>query len=552
MHSRQMALIKKYHFTLFISAWTFINLLQAKYTVLLNDEAYYWVYSNYLDWGYFDHPPMIAALIKAGYSLFRNELGVRFFIVLLNTLTLVIIRHLLSRKNDALFYLIACSIALIQLGGFIAAPDIPLVFFTVLFFLVYKNFVASYSWMQAILLGIVMSLLMYSKYHGILIILCTIISNPALLKSAKSYIVVFVAVLLFTPHLYWQYNHGFPSVQYHLFERNETYKISYTTKYILGQLLLAGPFMGWLFMFGAFKYQTKNLLERALKFSEVGIYLFFLISTFKGRVEANWTVPAIIPLIILSHQYFYDHKKWQRILIFTLPITLAAVFFIRIYLIADNKFLTIINTNEFEQNKTWAKQVTIISHGLPVVFVNSYQKASKYWFYSGQPSFSLNTPAYRRNNYNYWPVEKSMQNKPVYAMSVYDPLTFIDSIKTSAGVLRGKRVDNFYSYSNIQLKAKELSFDQQRRLKLTLKVNGTAIPKWDTAFHLQLHIFKEDKFLSSYQLLRVDAFMAEPFKFVTATPVTLPAGNYFARVAIETALAGYPSLNSTNIIVPIR
>jgi hypothetical protein len=23
----------------------------------LDDEAYYWVYSKFLDWGYFDHPP---------------------------------------------------------------------------------------------------------------------------------------------------------------------------------------------------------------------------------------------------------------------------------------------------------------------------------------------------------------------------------------------------------------------------------------------------------------------------------------------------------------
>ena len=24
------------------------------------DEAYYWLWSRYLDWSYFDHPPMVA------------------------------------------------------------------------------------------------------------------------------------------------------------------------------------------------------------------------------------------------------------------------------------------------------------------------------------------------------------------------------------------------------------------------------------------------------------------------------------------------------------
>src|SRR5688572_2808553 len=173
-----MVFKKRPYFFLFLSIWALLNFWQAGNTVLLNDEAYYWVYSNFLDWGYFDHPPVIAALIKAGYFLFQNELGVRFFIVILNTLTLLIIYNLLSRKNDALFYSIACSIAVIQFGGFIAAPDIPLVFFAAVFFMVYKNFLASYSWFHTTLLGFVMALLMYSKYHGVLIILFTLISNP--------------------------------------------------------------------------------------------------------------------------------------------------------------------------------------------------------------------------------------------------------------------------------------------------------------------------------------------------------------------------------------
>ncbi len=82
---------KKYQFLIFFGLWTLLNFFQSANTVLLNDESYYWVYSNFLDWGYFDHPPMIAVLIKAGYFFFHNEFGVRLFIGLLNTLTLLII-----------------------------------------------------------------------------------------------------------------------------------------------------------------------------------------------------------------------------------------------------------------------------------------------------------------------------------------------------------------------------------------------------------------------------------------------------------------------------
>ncbi|MEO6330763.1 MAG: glycosyltransferase family 39 protein [Ginsengibacter sp.] len=548
-----MAFIKKYHFFLFLSACTLVNFLQSANTVLLNDEAYYWVYSNYLDWGYFDHPPMIAALIKAGYFLFKNEFGVRFFIVILNTLTLLLIYHLLPRKNDRLFYSSACSVALIQLGGFIAAPDIPLTFFVALFFMAYKNFLTSFSWPQTIFLGVVMALLLYSKYHGVLIIVATLISNPALLKKRKPYVAVLIGVLLFTPHLYWQYQHSFPSVQYHLFERSESYKIAYTLEYILGQVILAGPFMGWLFLAGAFKYRPKNLLERALKFSLTGVYLFFFISSFKGRVEANWTVPAIIPLIILSHQYFYNKKKWQRILVFSVPFSLVFIFFIRFYLISDHKFITFLNTNEFEQNKTWAKKISRISGGLPVVFVNSYQKASKYWFYSGIPSFSLNTPGYRRNNYNYWPVEKSMQAKPVYAISTENNAYFTDSLKTSAGILRGRYIDSFYSHSAIQLKVSdELIFNKQKNIIVSLRAPDKTTLKWDSTLHLQLYIYKQNEFAGNYDLLPASVNTGENKTLITSIPVLLPMGEYLTKLAISSSLPGYPSLSSTNFKLVVK
>lgn len=45
---------------------------------LLVEEAYYWNYAQHLDWGYLDHPPMVAVLIKACTFLFgTNEFGVR-------------------------------------------------------------------------------------------------------------------------------------------------------------------------------------------------------------------------------------------------------------------------------------------------------------------------------------------------------------------------------------------------------------------------------------------------------------------------------------------
>ena len=56
-----------------------INLLQGAYTELLSDEAYYWMYSQNMDWGFYDHPPAVSVWIYLSSLFFSGEIGVRFF-----------------------------------------------------------------------------------------------------------------------------------------------------------------------------------------------------------------------------------------------------------------------------------------------------------------------------------------------------------------------------------------------------------------------------------------------------------------------------------------
>src|SRR6266513_1266299 len=194
---------RSHHRLIFYTAWVFLGLIQSGLTELQDDEAYYWVYSKYLAWGYFDHPPMIAVLIKMGYAIFPNELGVRLFPLLLNVLSLAIIEKLISKKNPLLFYTIVLSIAVLQLTGFIAVPDIPLIFFTALFFWCYKKFVDKLSLSNTLLLGVSIALLFYSKYHAVLIVFFTLLSNIKLFTKYQTWLAGIIALLLFALHLWW-------------------------------------------------------------------------------------------------------------------------------------------------------------------------------------------------------------------------------------------------------------------------------------------------------------------------------------------------------------
>ena len=424
---------QKHHRLLFYLAWIILGLIQSRLTKLQDDEAYYWVYSKFLDWGYFDHPPMTALLIKMGYAIFPNELGVRLFPLLLNVLSLLIIEKLINNKNPFLFYTIALSIAVLQISGFVAVPDIPLIFFTALFFWCYKKFTGNFSLLNTFLLGICIAFLLYSKYHAVLIVFFTLLSNLKLFTKYQTYIAGLIALGLFIPHLWWQYQHDWVSFRYHLFESNvNAYRVSFTFNYILGQLLLAGPIAGIILLPAAFLYSPKDKTEKALRYTLIGIYAFFLLSSFRGKVEGNWTAPVLVPLMVLAHQSLNQKLKAQLLLYRLLPVTLALVLFARIVMIADVLPVKAIQ-QRYHAWKDWPKEMRERTKGLPVVFSSSYQRASKYWFYSGQMTYSQNHYTDGRNNYNFWPVEDSLLGKPVYFLDKFRLTRFPDSLKTPIG-----------------------------------------------------------------------------------------------------------------------
>lgn len=442
---------QKNHRLIFYGMWLLLGLLQSGLTELQDDEAYYWVFSQYLDLGYFDHPPMTALLVKMGYAIFPNELGVRIFPLLLNIFSLVIIEKLTNKKNPFLFYTIALSIAVIQVAGFMAVPDIPLIFFTALFFLCYKKFTDKASLLNTFLLGLSIALLLYSKYHAVLIVLFVLLSNIRLFTKYHIYVAGVISLLLFTPHLWWQYQHDWVSFRYHLFESNvNSYKPSYTFDYIIGQLLLPGPIAGFILLPAAFLYKPKSVTENALRFSMIGIYLFFLLSSFRGKVEGNWTSPALVSMIILSHQYLNERLNWQKIVYKLLPITLLLVLFARVIMIEDLLPLKAVK-ERYHSWKEWPGIMNKNTKGLPVVISNSYQRASKYWFYSGQITLSLNHYNGRKNNYNFWPIEDSIIGKPVYYMDIYGMHLFPDSLKTPLGYVGYRFDSSFLSFQTVNI-----------------------------------------------------------------------------------------------------
>src|SRR5476651_1741300 len=156
----------------FLLGWTILNALQAYKLEIHADEAYYWMYSRFLDWGYFDHPPMVAIFIRIGDSLVHNELGLRLMTILSSTASVYLLWLILKKYAvDALsFILVIFGVFIFHIYGFITTPDAPLFFFTVLFYFLYHRYIDENKIGLAIVVGVIVACLLYSKYNAVLLI----------------------------------------------------------------------------------------------------------------------------------------------------------------------------------------------------------------------------------------------------------------------------------------------------------------------------------------------------------------------------------------------
>ena len=401
-------------FLLLLCAWGLINIVQGMLTQLNYDEAYYWMYSRHLAWGYFDQPPMIALFIALSNLFFQHEIGVRIISILAQMVTLFFLWKLIeikapTAKKVLLFFGIAASVVMFEVYGFIATPDSPLLLFTTLFLFSYKRFLKQEDITNTILLALSMAGMLYSKYQGGLFILFIILSNLQLLKSKFFWTAGMVALLLFLPHLLWQYQHDFPSFTYQLVSRSRPFEWKHVLSYWPNQFFSFNPFFLGLVIFILISFRPSDKFERGLYFTIIGFLAFFFVATLKGRVEPHWTISVSIGMIYMAYKYCIQNKPLEKFVTSFLLPTLLILFILRVALIVP--FLPV--NLKFHGEKAWAEKLYSIAGKRPVVFHNTYQKASMYTFYTGQPASSMNSIDYRSNQFDIWNLEESLYGKEV-------------------------------------------------------------------------------------------------------------------------------------------
>ena len=178
-----------------------------------------------------------------------------------------------------------------------------------------------------------------------------------------------------------------------------------------------GPFCGLILLYLGIARKATDKFTLALKFNLIGFFLVFLFSSLKGHVEPHWTAVAFVPLILLSVPMLEENlrlKRWVSVLSY---ITIPFILLIRLALVIDFAVIPDKVSKRFHNKEEFFLEIHKEARGRPVVFTNSFQKPSLYWFFTKEPAFTHNNYRYRKNQYDLWSMEADLQGKEVLYLS---------------------------------------------------------------------------------------------------------------------------------------
>jgi hypothetical protein len=310
-----------------ILALVLLRLVAAAYTPLSFDEAYYWTWSRHLAGGYYDHPPMVALVIRLGTLVAGDtELGVRLASILLALpMSWAVYRSaeiLFGGRRVAATAAILLNITMMTaVGTMIVTPDAPL--------LVASSFVLLYlakvlatgrgAWWLAV--GAAVGAALLSKYTAMFFgpaILIWLISVPKLrrwLMSPWPYLGGLVALAMFSPVILWNAQHQWMSFIKQMGRaRFDNFAPMFLAELIPTQVAFATPLvfiLGTMGLYVLLRGYTGASAARALINSMFWtIWLYFGWHALHHRVEANWLAP-VYPAFAVAAAVAANLTRWD-------------------------------------------------------------------------------------------------------------------------------------------------------------------------------------------------------------------------------------------------
>jgi dolichol-phosphate mannosyltransferase len=309
---------------------TIIHLLLAQQTELIPEEAYYWSYSQHPALSYFDHPPMVAWIIKLGTVVFGNtELGVRIVAIALWPISAWLLfltgRLWFGRQAAERAVILFCLSPIFVAFGFIVTPDVPLIFFWML--TLYSTSKALQSEQRAfwLLAGLSLGCAMLSKYTAVMlagslfIFLITSTNHRHWLRRIEPWLALLLGIAVFSPVLVWNAQHQWVSF---IFQTTRTVGVRQNSLTAAGtfwlyQLAAVTPFLLFFYAYTLIPAAKRAWVYRedrwnfAMSFA-LPLFIIFVLASFKTQGHVHWAAPAYLSWSLAAAAIFPEiRNNWQ-------------------------------------------------------------------------------------------------------------------------------------------------------------------------------------------------------------------------------------------------
>lgn len=383
----------------------FAKMILAQLVPFSSDEAYYWVWGQRLQLSYFDHPPMVAWLFSIGEALNQFHITPRWPFAILGHLSLLIwlqiLKGTLNQQQLLAFAFISICGLLTGFGSIIGTPDVPVMFFWSLSVFAFIKYLSKPSFWLASLIGAILGLGFCAKYHIVLLVPCFITylfvtKQFSRIKVTHWLGLIFFGLVFCSPVLWWNYQNDFMSFKFQLQHgfAERSWNILDNLHFLVGQFVLVSPAIA-IAAFLTMKAESKQkLLLTILTAIPFG---FFFIASFRGTIEANWTIIGHYSLFALAASQVPRFKKSFTVSNIVWLVLIGATLFhyIKPY---PNMARKIDEPLSF-------KRAMKLADGLEPIYGSNYQLASFLWYSTKKPHYKLYAMS-RFDLFDSWPESK--------------------------------------------------------------------------------------------------------------------------------------------------
>src|SRR5882724_9402076 len=313
--------------SLAILALVALRLVAAAWTPLTFDEAYYWMWSKHLAGGYYDHPPMVALVIRAGTMIAGDtEFGVRLVSILLALpMSFAVYRAaeiLFADVRVAATATMLLNVTLMAaVGTLIVTPDAPLLVASsfVLFCLAKVLETGRGAWWLAV--GAAVGAALLSKYTAfffgaaILIWLVAVPKQRHWLITPWPYLGGLAALAIFAPVIFWNADHQWVSFVKQIGRaRIEDFRPAFIAELVPTQIAFATPLVFMLGAMGLHALAWRSVGERQARVLISALFwtivAYFIWHSLHARVEANWFAP-VYPAFAIAAAVAAHLAQWE-------------------------------------------------------------------------------------------------------------------------------------------------------------------------------------------------------------------------------------------------